>query len=192
MIDFVFPDGNEEKFIEMAARLGYDSLCFVYDKETDVSRYKNSKIKIYYGIIHKNKYKIKPDFVLASSSEADRGLIEQRKANIIFGFEESFKKDKMHQRFSGLNHVLAQLMHDKNVAYGINFNTILKSGPAVKAVILGRIRQNIALMRKYRLKTALASLANDPFEMRSPHDLASFAVSLGMHPKEARDSLKLV
>lgn len=194
MIDFVIPNGNEEQFILMAIKLGYDSLCFVYDKEVDISKYKNDKIKVYYGIIHndKNKYRIKPDFVLAQSSEQDRSLIEQKKANIIFGFEESAKRDKMHQRFSGLNQVFAQMMHDKGIAYGIDFNTILKSGAAARAQILGRIKQNIVLMRKYKLKTVLASFASNPFEMRSPHDMASFAVSLGMHPKEAKDALNIV
>ncbi len=193
MIDFVFPNGNEEQLILMAIKLGYDSLCFVYDLDVDITKYKNNKIKLYYGIIHnsKTKYKIKPDFVIAQSSETDRALIEQRKANMIFGFEEHGKKDKMHQRSSGLNQVLAQLMHDKGIAYGINFNTILKSSPSARSQLDGRIMQNIKLMRKYKLKTVLASLAASPFEMRSPHDLASFAVSLGMHPKEAKDALNL-
>ncbi len=194
MIDFVFPNGNEEQFILMAIKLGYDSLCLVYDHDVDINKYKNNKIKIYYGLIYnaKLKYKTRPDFIIAQSSESDRSLIEQKKANIIFGFEESSKKDKMHQRFSGLNQVLAQLMHDKGIAYGINFSTILKSGPAARSVLLGRIKQNIVLMRKYRLKTVLASLASSPYEMRSPHDLASLAVSLGMHPKEAKDALNII
>lgn len=31
MLDIVFPKNNEEEFIDMAKKLGYLSLCFVYE-----------------------------------------------------------------------------------------------------------------------------------------------------------------
>ena len=47
-------------------------------------------------------------------------------------------------------------------------------------------------MKKYKVKTLIASFASDPYGMRAPNDLASFFVSLGMHPKEAKDSLEVI
>jgi RNase P/RNase MRP subunit p30 len=52
--------------------------------------------------------------------------------------------------------------------------------------------QNIDFCRKYKIKTAIASFARNPYEMRGPRDLMSFGIVLGMHPKEANDSLDSV
>ena len=58
-VDVVFPNGNEKEFIELAPRLGYGGLCFVYPYDRNVYKYeekikklqRNSKLKLYYGFI---------------------------------------------------------------------------------------------------------------------------------------------
>ena len=47
MIDIVFPEKNESKFISMAEKLGYSSLCFIYD-------YKKNLKKINPSLVLKN------------------------------------------------------------------------------------------------------------------------------------------
>ena len=51
---------------------------------------------------------------------------------------------------------------------------------------MGRIMQNIRLCRKYNVSMVFASFAEAKWEMRSAKDLMSFAVLLGMTPKEAK------
>ena len=50
--------------------------------------------------------------------------------------------------------------------------------------------QNVRFCRKYKVNTVIASFASKPEEMRSAHDLISFGISIGMHPKQAKESLK--
>lgn len=176
MIDIVFPRGNEQKFVEMAERLRYSSLCFVYENERNVPNLENSKVRIFKAFAYG---KDKKGFLLARSSEKDRHLIESRSVGLIYDFE-------LLQR-SQLNHILAQLCHDKGVFVGFSFNSIINSGQRDK--LIGKMAKHIELCRKYKVKMVLGSFASDPYGMRSPHDLAAFAVSIGMHPSEAKQSL---
>tara|TARA_Y100000310_G_scaffold299743_1_gene334842 strand:+ start:275 stop:670 length:396 start_codon:yes stop_codon:yes gene_type:complete len=122
--------------------------------------------------------------IVIKSSSQDRDVMESGKADIIFSVEESARKDFMHQRGSGINHIMCKLMHKNNIALGFSLDSILNSKN--KHVILGRIQQNIKLCRKYKVKMVIASFTPNPFEMRSPHDLISLFLKLGMTQKEIR------
>ena len=157
---------------------------------------KNKKIKIHYGILAdlkniqkiNNKLKDKKDFVVMKCSNANREVIEKPKANLVFALEEYGWKDYMHQRASGLNQILCRLANKNKVAIGYSISSLLDSKD--KSVILGRIIQNIMLCRKFKVKTVIASFTSNPYQMRSPHDLISLFTMLGMHEKEAKDSLE--
>jgi len=198
MIDIIIPNKNEKEFVSIAEKLGYKELYFLYSIDHYLNKkfFDSKNIKISYGILAdpknvdriKNKLKNKKDFVAIKNSENNREIIEASKANLIFSLEENNKRDFMHQRASGLNQILCKLAKQNNVTIGFSLNSILDS--INKHVILGRIMQNIKLCRKYKVKTVIASFAFNPYEMRSPHDIISLFVSLGMHPKEAKDSMK--
>ena len=201
MIDIVIPNNNEKEFVSIAEKLGYKTLCFLYnfDKYFEKKDFeiKNKKITIHKGIladlknINKINNKLKDKvFIAIKSSENNREIIEASKANLIFSFEENNKRDFMHQRASGLNHILCKLAEQNNVAIGFSLSSILDSKN--KHIILGRIMQNIKLCRKYKVKTVIASFASNPYEMKSPHDIISLFVNLGMTQKESKDSLNNV
>jgi len=200
MIDIIIPNNNEKEFILLAEKLGYKTLCFLYnfDKYLEKKDFESKNIKITYGILAdrnninkiNNKLKNKNDFVAIKSSENNREIIEASKADLIFSFEENHKRDFMHQRASGLNHILCKLAEQNNIIIGFSLSSILDSKN--KHVVLGRITQNIKLCRKYKVKTVIASFASNPYEMKSPHDIISLFEILGMHPKEAKDSLKSI
>jgi len=197
MKDIVLPNNNEKKFIEIAGKLGYNELIFLYDYNEFLKKQNNKfdgKIKIKLGILSdpRNIYNLKNKFknvlITIKSSENDREIIEKSKADLVFSLESTGKKDFMHQRGSGLNQVMCKLAKENNVAIGFSFSSILNSSK--KYEILGRISQNIRLCRKYKVKTAIASFASKPYEMRAPRDLISLFVVLGMTMKEAQDSIK--
>ena len=188
MIDIVIPCNNEEEFIAMAEKLGYKALCFLYKLNDYLSKQKNfeaKKIKIYAGIladskdINKIKSKLNNNDIFAAmkSSNNDREIIEKSKVDMIFSFEDSVKKDFIHQRASGLNHILCKSAKENNVTIGFSLSLILNSKN--KHVILGRMMQNIKMCKKFRVKTIIASFAEKPFEMRSVHDLRSLFEILG-------------
>jgi RNase P/RNase MRP subunit p30 len=207
MIDIVIPNNNEEEFITIAEKLGIKELMFLYPYENYIKlkdninkkkeiEGKNKKIKIHYGILAdlkniqkiNNKLKDKKDFVVMKCSNANREVIEKPKANLVFALEEYGWKDYMHQRASGLNQILCRLANKNKVAIGYSISSLLDSKD--KSVILGRIIQNIMLCRKFKVKTVIASFTSNPYQMRSPHDLISLFTMLGMHEKEAKDSLE--
>jgi len=199
-IDVVFPRKNEKEFILLAEKLGYSCLCFVYNFEPEITKkiydlnelQKETKIQLFLGLqaSFSNIRKAKEicDFVLIKSdTENDQQILEKQKADLIFDFELSERKDKIHYRVSGLNQVLCSFAYKKNTAIGFSLFSILNSKN--KPLILGRIMQNIRLCRKYKLKTIFASFAQNPWQMRAAHDLISLGIVLGMHPSEAKNSL---
>ena len=191
--DIVFPDGNEAQFIEIASKLGYSHLYFIYafDK-LKKAEFKNPKIKITTGIISNannfRKAKNLSDFVIISGSIQDRQVLEKIKPVILFDIEKGANKDFIHHRASGLNQVLCKIAHENKVAIGFSFSTILN----LESKVFGRISQNIKLCRKYKVKTVIASFAKKPYEMRSTHDLIALFICLGMHPTEAKKSLSII
>lgn len=184
--DVVFPDGNEEEFIEMAKKLGYGGLFFIYPieklkKNESITKGINIKKGSISDIKNFQKAKRLTGFVIVKGSKNDRHVLEKLKPSILFDLESGFQKDFMHHRASGLNQVLCKIAEKNKVAIGFSISSDSK--------ILGRIRQNIRLCRKYKVKTIIASFAKDPYEMRPPHDLIAMFICLGMHPSEAKNSL---
>ncbi len=182
-MDIVIPNNNEEEFIAIARKLGYKTLYFLYNYEDYQSKKKNfvdiSGIKIVNGILDdsKNLKKIKNEmekgsvFVAAKSSDKDMEIMEGSLANLIFSFEENQRKDFIHQRASGLNHILCSLARKNNITVGFSSTSILDAKD--RHEILGRIMQNLRMCKRFKAKTIIASFAKNPYEMRSMHDLRS-------------------
>ena len=194
MIDIVFPSKNEAEFIEIAEKLGYSGLILVYDNKKDIpdfSKFK-TKLKLKTALLApQNKVqsvRTKSKLVFTKAVEDNRLAFEKSKPDLVFAIEETQPRDFMHQRGSGLNHIMCRFAKENNVKIGFSFNSILNSSAMSRAQIIGRMQQNITLCRKYKCKTVIASFAKDPYEMRSPKDLIAFFTEIGMHQKEAKDS----
>ena len=200
--DIVFPNRNEDEFIELAPRLGYNGLYFIYNYDKNINKYeekikklqKNTKLKLSYGFIiplkDTNKIKKTKALIFIKSSSKNRFVIEKNKANILFGLEEHAKEDFIHHRASGLNQVLCKLASKNKIIIGFSFNSILKNKKN-SYKILGRMMQNIWLCRKYKIKTLTGSFSEQPYEMRSVYDLISLFFVLGMSKEEIRNSFDI-
>lgn len=203
-VDIVFPDKNEKRFIETAEKLGIEGICFAYtlkdkkdflEKKEKINKIKEkTKINLFTAIIAGPKDVRKArqitKLVLCKSPENNRHVFEKDKPSLIFGLEILAKKDSMHSRNSGLNHILCNLANKNNILIGFSFSSVLDSKEMLRTQIIGRIMQNIRLCRKYKTKTVIASFAENPYKMRAFHDLKSVFTTFGMHPKEANDSLE--
>ena len=189
MIDAVIPNNNEKEFIEIAEKLGYKKIIFLYTTEKNVPQIKSEKIKIDFGILTtkggKGKHK-----TFMQSGENDQNIIENNSPNVIFGFEAKSEKDYIHQRASGLNHIMCTFAQKNNVVIAFSFQQILKSYKSKRAQIIGRIKQNIKLCRKYKVTMAIASFATNHYEMRAPQDMQAFFCLMGMHPAEAKKAVE--
>ncbi len=187
MIDIVMPFGNEQEFMEIGKKLGYRGVCFLYKPNDYISSCipMVNGIRAYKGIIAeasdagkiKSRLKGGRAFVAIKSNGEDKEVIKDRKADLIFSFEGALRKDFMHHRASGLNHVLCRLAKESGIIIGFSLNSLLNSNNA--GVAIGRIMQNISMCNKFKANTTIASFATRPFEMRSPHDLESLFKVMG-------------
>ena len=173
-MEIVFPQNNEQEFVEIAIKLGYKELCFAYREEQLPKEVpKTNKLVIKTAIINpKNppKARKKAEFLIAD--ENARGAFESKEIDIVFGLESKAGKDFARQRNSGLNQVLCEIANKKNKVYGFNFRDILASKN--RALIIGRMMQNLMLCKKYNVRAIIFSGAKEPYEMKNYKDLKSF------------------
>jgi RNase P/RNase MRP subunit p30 len=173
-MDIVFPKGNEEKFIEVSKKIGFDSLCFVYT----LNEFSRKNFDVKYGVLCSEKEIIKAkrlsNLIFVKAPENPRKLIEGCKNVIIFDFEQNFQKDFLHQKRTGLNHILCSLCAKNDITIGFSFRSFLEADLKQRNVLIGRMMANIKLCLKYNVKMMFGSFANEPYDMRSIKDLESF------------------
>lgn len=110
----------------------------------------------------------------SNDDELNRKVLEKETINILL-INLAGRKDKLRQRNSGFNQVLAKLAKKKNVIIGINLNEILKAEEEEKAEILARIRQNVKICNKNKLKMEFLST-----EKIDEYNLKALGLILGM------------
>ena len=97
--------------------------------------------------------KSKGKTIIFSSNDDDlnRKVLEKEKIDILL-INLSSRKDFQKQRNSGFNHVLAKIAKKKEVIIGINLDEIIQGKGKKKSEILSRVRQNIKICNKNKLK----------------------------------------
>jgi RNase P/RNase MRP subunit p30 len=113
--------------------------------------------------------------IFSGDDETNRKVLEKEDINILLLNQEN-KKDFQKQRNSGFNHVLAKLAKKKNIVIGINLDEIINSGEREKAAIIARVRQNVKICIKNKLKMRFIYKK----EKRDILDLKSLGLVLGM------------
>ncbi len=178
--DIVIPNGNEESFLEMAGKLGYSELVFLYKEGKPRVKALSAGLAGKQGEVPLKKKRF--NYVFATAPWA----LKDKRVCLAYDLETAKKKDTPHQRVSGLNHVLAREAAKNNVKVAFNFNRLLRTK---NAVLLGRMMQNAKLCEKYKARIVVASFASKPSEMRAPRELKAFARVLGIHPSNAKNAL---
>lgn len=101
--------------------------------------------------IEKQKKLGKEIIIQGRDIEFNRKVLENRKVNMLI-LSHTDKKDKLKERDSGLNQVLCKLARENNITIVIDFNELKVEDKKASAVILGRIIQNIKLIKKFKNK----------------------------------------
>ena len=195
--DLIFPEGNEQELIEMASALGYEQLVFVYDAPEKVKILPAGKIKLLYGVLVAeptgNKLTRKIDqikgkkflaLVQAGEEEFNRFVMEKTAADIIFNLEYVYKKDHLHYRKSGLDEIICRIAAKREKTIAFSFSALLETEK--KALVMGRMMQNLRFCRKFKVKTFMGSFTADKEAMRSPFDLQKLARVLGVDGETAK------
>jgi len=112
----------------------------------------------------------------SNNDKLNRKVLEKEPIDILL-LNQSQRKDKLKQRSSGFNHVLARIAKKNNITIGINLDEIINSKGKNKSEIIARIGQNIKLCNKNRLKMKFISLNKNK---RDIYDLRALGLVLGM------------
>ena len=133
-------------------------------------------------LIFKNDFN-KIGLVISSGAANDRKLIEANKVKILVDPHVNPLKDNFHFRSSGLDQVMCKLANKNNIAIGFSLSSL------INPLLLGRMKQNIRLCRKYGVKMKFFTFAKNKYELRNREDLLGFLRAFGMTGKEAKESL---
>ena len=113
--------------------------------------------------------------VFLGNDEMNRKILEKESIGILL-LRLGKRKDKLKQRNSGFNQVLAKLAQKKDVVIGIDLDEIIGSDKKERAKIIARLMQNIKLCNKNKLKMKFISHNYT----KDSHDLKSLGLVLGM------------
>lgn len=113
----------------------------------------------------------------SEDDELNRKVLEKLEIDTLL-INQSNRKDFSKQRDSGFNQVLAKAAKKNDVVIGINLDEIFSASKEKKAELLARIRQNIKLCKKNKLKMKFISQkkGND----RNIYDLSALGLALKM------------
>ncbi|NJE61740.1 Ribonuclease P protein component 3 [Thermococcus sp. 21S7] len=89
----------------------------------------------------------------------------------------------------GFDHVLAKIAARKGVAIGFSFSPLLTAGPYERVQLLRFMAKTWQLVDKYSVPRFITSSAETKWEVRSPRDLMSLGISIGMETPKARAGL---
>ncbi|MFH1211073.1 MAG: RNase P subunit p30 family protein [archaeon] len=130
--------------------------------------------------------------VVVLGSHLNRDVVSMKRVDILLSPHSGVVKDHLHSRNSGLNDVFCKLARKNGIGVGFSFADVLNSHGPERALMLGRMIQNVSFCRKFKVPMVLGSFAFEKSDMRPPKDLLSFGVMLGMTADEARKALSFI
>ena len=113
----------------------------------------------------------------SDDDELNRKVIEKLPVSVLLIFLAK-RKDFQKQRNSGFNSVMAKIAKKNSIILGINLDELIESNSEEKARILARLKQNIFLCNKEKIKMKFISLNEK--NSRNIYDLKSLGLILGM------------
>jgi len=196
---------NLEELASTAKQLGYAGICFVAypmskrEEEilkAEIERVKKSfGIEVYLGFEARNRRELeelkrrRKDFdillVRGGNLRMNRIAVQTRGVQILT-HPEYERSDP------GLNHVLAKLAAQNNVAIEINFREVLITSKRSRENVLRNLTKDVKIAKKFHVPIIVCSGALSHWMMRDPYVLASFATQVGLDLKEAKDAVTKV
>ena len=119
--------------------------------------------------------------VLAQNPDFNRKILENKKVSILLS-PELTEPDKIKQRGSGLNEILAKIAAKNNISIGIDINEILKKQDKERAILLARVMQNIKLCKRTKTKIIVFPKIKDKGQKKA---VFSFFLTLGASTQQA-------
>jgi ribonuclease P/MRP protein subunit RPP1 len=86
---------------------------------------------------------------------------------------------------SGINHILAKLAADKNIAIGFDMSPIISNKGGSRVRVLSNYRTNLALVKKYETPFVLTSGAMSIYDLRDVRSMIALTRLFGMGEADA-------
>ena len=156
-----------------------DNLIKVIINKESFEKARN-EIKKLYKENKENQNKNQQNLIVFSSEndELNRKILEKERIDILL-LNLRQRKDRIKQRDSGFNQVLAKAAKSNNIKIGINFDEIADEKDLIeKARIFSRIRQNIKLCNKNKIN--MVFIIQKKQNERNIYDLKSLGSVMGM------------
>ncbi|MEM4703317.1 MAG: hypothetical protein QXP53_02440 [Candidatus Pacearchaeota archaeon] len=171
-IDFFLGLKNKE-IITLAGEKGFQKILFVKEIQ-DMNDFKSLKEQKDYDacllsvknvnflrrMIDKASNYFNYVLVLGLNDEINRAALKHKKVFGLVAPEFNRKEDFLNQRNSGLNHVLCKIAKETRKMIIFRFSDILNKKDRERAVLLGRIMQNLKLCRKYKVSCLLINFSS--------------------------------
>ncbi len=150
---------------------------------------KNSELEKFAQKLGFSQLFFKEDFqklglVLSKDYLINRTLVDSGKLTVLVDPHVNPLKDSFTFRVGGLDEALCKSLSKNNVALGISLSSL------TNPVLLGRVKQNIFLCRKFHVRMFFFSFATTKYSLKCTSDLLSLLKVLGMTGKEAKDALR--
>ncbi len=130
-------------------------------------------------------YRAKVDVLLvhASTEEINHAALEDSRVDILAHPEQAKE---------GINHVLAKIASENQVAFGFNLNALIHTRGGARSRLLSCMKKNFMLAKKFEVPIVLTSGARSHYDLRAPREMAALAELFGMSKAEALQSLSKV
>ncbi len=171
-MDNIICTTKNKEISELSTQLGFARTLFL---EKDFLLLETKSQKEILDTI--SRAKGKPIFYRATDEETLRYVLERTSVKFIFGMEYLAAKDSVHQVRGGLDQVLCKIAVEKGKIVAFSFNDLLQAHN--KGALLARMKFNIKLCQKYKVKTFFSTFARNKWDLRSAKDLEALWRVLG-------------
>lgn len=191
-----------DKIVETAKRLGYSGIGLV-EKYANLDRFK--KIEEKAKSVKDLKVILGIEVEVDGVKELKRAVMKAKKYSnfvVVYGgeykinraaAEDSHVSVLSHPEYkrsdSGVDHIIAKFAAENGVAIEINFHEVLETFMKIRSFVLGHMRLNVELARKYGTPVIITSGARSKWDMRDPRELAAIGQVLGMSLEESMSSV---
>ncbi|MAH06941.1 hypothetical protein CMI38_01675 [Candidatus Pacearchaeota archaeon] len=110
--------------------------------------------------------------VKAQGDDFNRKVFEMNDVGMVVGLEFG-RRDRLKQRDSGLNEIMCRLAKKNGIVIGVDVGRLARLDKLEKAKVLARVRQNIGLCKRTRVR-----MVGYPVGSYDKKDLSGLVVSL--------------
>ena len=117
---------------------------------------------------------LKQIIFVSADDNLSRKILEKEPIDVLV-ILQGHRKDRLKQRDSGFNQIMAKIAKKNNIKIGICLEEIINSKDKQRADILARVKQNIKLCAKNKIQMKFCGK-----NLRNIYDIKALGLVLGM------------